>query len=96
MGREVKRLRNDKFETNIDDIFGANGASGDYPTREEPELPDDEDDKVAFKIWDVSYNLKIKFEEKLRIEKTQLFGIMVGQMSDPSKNLIKETAIGRE
>ena len=93
---KIKDFAMTKVETNIDDIFGANGASGEYPTREDPELPDDEEDKVAFKIWDVSYNLKVKFDEKLRSERTQLFGIMVGQISDQSKDLIKETAIGRD
>ena len=93
---KIKDFAMMKFETNIDDIFGANGSSGEYPTREDPELPDDEEDKVAFKMWDVAYNIKIKFDEKLRTEKTQLFGIMVGQMSDPSKDLIKETEIGRD
>ena len=84
------------FETNIDDIFGANGGIGEYPSKDDPETPDDENDRVAFKIWDVAYSSKCRFEEKLAIEKTQLFGIMLGQISESSKDLIKETDIGRE
>ena len=39
---------------------------------------------------------KNRFDEKLAVEKIQLFGIMIGQMSELSKDLIKETEIGRE
>ena len=50
---------------------------------------------MAFKIWEISYSAKVKFDQKLAVEKTQLFGIMLGQMSDGSKDLIRETEIGR-
>ena len=79
------------FETPIDDIFRANGATGEYPSRPEPELPEDEDDRVGFKVWEVAYVSKNRFDEKWAVEKIQLFGIMIGQMSEPSKDLIKET-----
>ena len=39
---------------------------------------------------------KTRFDEKLAIERIQLFGVMIGQMSEPSKELIKETKSGRE
>ena len=39
---------------------------------------------------------KTLFDEKLAIERIQLFGVMIGQMSEPSKELIKETKSGRE
>ena len=39
---------------------------------------------------------KTRFDKKLAVKKFQLFGIMIGQMSKPSKDLIKETEIGRE
>ena len=84
------------FETPIDGIFRANGATGEYPSRPEPELPEDEDDRVGFKVWEVAYVSKTRFDGKLAVEKIQLFGIMIGQMSEPSKDLIKETEIGRE
>ena len=39
---------------------------------------------------------KTRFDEKLAIERIQLFGVMIGQMSEPSKELIKETKSSRE
>ena len=39
---------------------------------------------------------KTLFDEKLAIERIQLFGVMIGQMSEPSKELIKETKSGGE
>ena len=41
------------FATPIDDIFRANGATGEYPSRLDLELPGDEDDRVGFKVWEV-------------------------------------------
>ena len=92
----IKDYSMSRFETNIDNIFGANGATGEFPTKEEPDQPDDEDDRVTYKIWEVAYQAKARFDERLVVEKTQLFGIMIGQMSEQSKDLIKETEIGRE
>ena len=93
---KIKDYAMSNFETPIDDIFRANGATGEYPSRPEPELPEDEDDRVGFKVWEVAYVSKNRFDEKLAVEKIQLFGIMIGQMSEPSKDLIKETEMGRE
>ena len=39
---------------------------------------------------------KTLFDEKLAIERIQSFGVMIGQMSEPSTELIKETKSGRE
>ena len=47
------------------------------------------------KVWEATYVSKTRFDEKLAVEKTQLFGIMIGQMSEPSKDQIKETETGR-
>ena len=55
------------FETPIDDIFRANGATGEYPSRPEPELPEDEDDRVGFKVWEVASVSKNRFDEKFAI-----------------------------
>ena len=92
---KIKEFAMSHYETNIDNIFGPNGATGEYPEIEEPETPEDEADRVAFKIWEIAYSAKVKFDQKLAVEKTQLFGIMLGQMSDGSKDLIRETEIGR-
>ena len=75
------------YETNINDIFGPNGATGEYPKVEEPETPEDEAERIASKIWKIVYSAKVK----LAVEKMQLFGILLGQMLDASKDLIRET-----
>ena len=84
------------METPIDDIFRANGSTGEYPSIPFPDRPDDEDDRCEFKIWEVAFNAKTKFDTRLTIEKIQLFGHMLGQMSATSRDLTKETEIGRE
>ena len=42
------------FDKNIDDVCGANGCIGEYPSKDDPETPDDENDGVAFKILEVA------------------------------------------
>ena len=44
----------------------------------------------------ISNNEKKKFDLRLSVEKLQLFGLMLGQMSSTSKDLTKETDTGRE
>ena len=83
------------FTSGIHKIFGENGTTGDYPSREELEVPAS-NDKVQFEIWKVEFSSNRKFKEKLESEKTQLFGVMLGQMSETSKDLIRETSIGRQ
>ena len=82
------------FTSGISNIFGENGSTGLYPVREELEDPE-EDNRVEFEKWKVAFSANSHFLEKLEAEKTQLFGIMLGQMSDSSKDLIRETTIGR-
>ena len=80
------------FTTGIDDIFGSLGK---YPAVEGPDDPKP-NNKASSEIWKVAYSAKSKFEEKLETEKHQLFGVMMGQMCDSSKDLIRETDIGRK
>ena len=84
------------METSIDNIFKENGATGEYPSLPFPDQPEDEDDRCDFKIWEIAYNEKKKFDQRLSVEKLQLFGLMLGQMSGTSKDLTKETDTGRE
>ena len=74
---KIKDYAMSNFATPIDDIFRANGATGEYPSRLDPELPGNEDDRVGFKVWEVGYVSKTRFDEKLAVEKVQLFGIMI-------------------
>ena len=53
-------------------------------------------DKIAYKKWELELARNNSFEAKMKTEKTQLFGVMLGQMSDASKDLINECDLGRE
>ena len=50
-------------------------------------------DKIAYKKWELQLNSNTAFDQKFATEKTQIFGIMLGQMSDSSKDLTKECEI---
>ena len=88
------------FTTGVDEIFGANGSTGDFPILEDladpvetgKKLPD----KIAYKKWELELARNNAVEAKMKTEKTQLFGVMLGQMSDASKDLINECDLGRE
>jgi hypothetical protein len=56
---------------------------GDYPQLQEPPLPNQDSAKFEIKKWEISYAKYIKD-----------FGLMVGQISENSKNRIKETDAG--
>ena len=84
------------METSIDNIFEENGATGEYPSLPFPDQPEDDDDRCEFKILQIAYNEKKKFDFRLSVEKLQLFGLMLGQMSSTSRDLTKETDTGRE
>ena len=41
-------------------------------------------DKIAYKKWELDLARNNSVEAKMKTEKTQLFGVMLGQMSDAS------------
>ena len=53
-------------------------------------------DKIADKKWELDLARNNSVEAKMKTEKTQLFGVMLGQMSDASKDLINECDLRRE
>jgi hypothetical protein len=57
----------------------------------EPELPNAECAKFETKMWEISYSKYIKDKDKLEGDKGKVFGLMLGQMSESSKNRVKET-----
>ena len=44
-----------------------------YPSRPEPKVSKDEDDRVGFKVWEVAYVSKNRLDEKLAGEKIYLW-----------------------
>ena len=76
-----------RYETNIDNIFGPNGAKGECPEVEEPETPEDEADRIAFKIWEIAYSDKVKFDQKLAVEKTPYLELNWGRCQTHPRTL---------
>ena len=52
--------------------------------------------RIAYKRWELELAHNNSFDLKMKYEKTQLFGVMLGPMSEYSKDLIKECEVGRE
>jgi uncharacterized membrane protein YgcG len=75
-------------------IFGLDATVGSYPVFAEPLLPAADCTRFEAKIWETSYAKYVKDNDKLENDKLQLFGLMLGQMSESSKNRIKETDAG--
>jgi hypothetical protein len=73
-------------------IFVIDATLGDYPELQEPPL----EDSSIFEIkkWEISYAKYIKDVDKLEADKLKVFGLMVGQISENSKNSVKETDSG--
>ena len=85
-------------ESRIDTIFGTDGDIGEYPDYEEPEVPTAETSKfelrISMKIWEADYAHYRKQITTLEKEIRKTYAIMWGQISDSSKNRIKECEIG--
>jgi hypothetical protein len=75
-------------------IFGIDATLGDYPKLQEPKLPDETSTRFQIKIWEIAYAKFIKDVDRLETDKLKVFGLMMGQMSENSKNRVKETDAG--
>ena len=77
-------------------IFGADGILGEYPVYVLPDQPGEEASVYDRKIWElelIEYNKNIKTLEE---DKGNLYGAMLGQMSDSSKIRAGEVQAGME
>jgi Zinc knuckle len=75
-------------------IFGIDATLGDYPKLQEPKVPDEDSTKFQIKMWEIAYTKYIKDVDRLETDKLKVFGLMMGQMSENSKNRVKETDSG--
>lgn len=82
------------FDSRIDKIFGPDGTLGEYPEIIAPDDPEEGASRVDIKKWETSYSDYNKERIKLEQDKCRVYGIMLGQISDNSKNRIKETEDG--
>jgi hypothetical protein len=57
-------------------------------------IPNEDSSKFEIKKWEVAYAKYIKDVDKLEADKLKVFGLMMGQISENSKNRVKETDTG--
>ena len=82
--------------TKIGVIFGADGVLGAYPVFTEPADPLDTATPAVKKKWEIKFTAWSKIKDSFDLDKTKLFGIMLGQMSESSKTRARETTMGQE
>ena len=82
--------------TKIGVIFGADGVLGAYPVFTEPADPPDTATPAVKKKWEIKFTAFSKTKDNFDLDKTKLFGYMLGQMSESSKTRARETTIGQE
>jgi hypothetical protein len=75
-------------------IFGIYATLGDYRKLQEPKLPDETSTRFQIKMWEIAYAKFIKDVDRLEKDKLKVFGLMMGQMSENSKNRVKEIDAG--
>ena len=75
-------------------IFGLDATLGDYPELVEPLVPEETSSRFEIKMWEIAYAKYIKDRDRLEADKAKVFGLMLGQMSENSKNRVKETDSG--
>lgn len=94
--RKMNEYTMAQYESRIHLIFGPDGSLGNYPEIVEPQDPPEDATKVDQKKWEAAYSEWRKETIRLDQDKTRLYGLMLGQMSDNSKNRVKETQDGME
>ena len=93
---KLKEYAMTTFKSRVSMIFGTDGTLGDYPAYVLPDQPEDGATIYNRKIWKlgmVDYNKNIKTLEE---EKGNLYGAMLGQMSESSKMRVSEVQTGIE
>ena len=83
-------------DTKVSVIFGQDGTLGDYPVFVAPDHPGPFPDPSEYDIWKIDYADYRKQCNRLEEDKTKLYGIMLGQMSESSKIRVRETLVGEE
>ena len=93
MGK-MKEYSMTTFKSKVSLIFGADGTLGDYSVLPIPEPPAEGATPTERKLWELEQVEFFKNRTKLEEDKQNLYGAMVGQMSESSKIRVKEVAAG--
>jgi hypothetical protein len=83
-------------DSEINLIFGPDGTLGYYPEIVEPQDPAANCTRVETKKWELAYPKYTKDVDTLEQDKIKVYGLMLGQISQASKDRIKETEAGEE
>jgi Zinc knuckle len=84
------------YDSKINQIFGPDGTIGTYPTITEPIDPPEDASRVELKKWEAKLAKFNKDKQALETDKPKVYGTMIGQISEASKNRIRETVTGSE
>ena len=84
------------FKSRVSMIFGADGTLGDYPVYVLPNQPEDGATVFDRKIWELQMVDHNKNNKTLEEDKGNLYGAMLGQMSESSKTKVSEVHLGVE
>ena len=96
MDGKDQRVCYDYFKSRISMIFGADGTLGDYPVYALPDQPVDEASVYDREIWKMDRTKYNKNTKTLEEDKANLYGAMLGQMSESSKTRVGEVQTGVE
>ena len=92
--RKFREYTRANYKSDISEIFGNEGIPGDYPQYVAPvDIAADANFMVATK-WKRALELYDKNVLTLREDRKQVFGLMLGQISDASKATIREAETG--
>jgi Zinc knuckle len=82
------------YESGITEIIGGDGSLNEYPELEEPEEPDDDAGPVQMENWKTEKREYRKALDTFNKDCLKVFGLFLGQMSEGSRNRIKESPLG--
>ena len=93
---KLKEYAMTTFKSRVSMIFGPDGTLGDFPVYALPDQPGEEATIYDRKIWELERTDYSKNLKTLEEDKANLYGAMLGQMSESSKTRVQEVQIGVE
>ena len=84
------------FKSSVTDLIGLDGVLGEYPEFEKVEDPPEDASAVVLRKWDAAILKSDKENSLLKEEYKKLYGVLLGQMSDASKEKIRDTPGGQK
>ena len=92
--RKFREYTRTNYKSDICDIFGNEGIPGEYPVLVAPADIAEDANFMQIARWKKTLDLYDKKMTELETDKKQVFGLMLGQISETSKATIRETEPG--